>query len=170
MTGAVEAIELDPRSSDYPDLVRVLDYWERKRGERFAPRRGDVDPADLLEALPRMMLADVRAEPLDFHYRLSGTGIADVHGQEMTGKGPRDLAPPALAALIHDHYCEAVRRREPLLHLVVLDTLERSRSYARLLLPLSEDGERVTMLMAVDSKEQNTRSLKDFFLKVTRQG
>jgi hypothetical protein len=163
----VEAVELDVRSDDYPDLARVLAYWEGKRGERFAPSRADIDPADLVEVLPRIMLADVLREPLDFRYRLSGTGIAGVHGKDQTGKRPRELTPLAYGALIHEHYCDAVRRREPLLHLVVLDTDERSRSYARLLLPLSADGSAVTMLMTVDSKEQNSRALKEFFAKLT---
>jgi hypothetical protein len=168
--GRVESVDLDLATDRYPDLSRVLAYWERKRGDRFAPCRADIDPADLIEALPRVMLADVIQEPLDFRYRLSGTGICDIHGQEPTGLRPRDLNPPAFGALIHQHYCLAVHRREPLLHIIVLDTQERSRSYARLLMPLSENGRTVTMLMAVDSEEQNTKALKDFFAKCTRHG
>ncbi len=86
----------------------------------------------------------------------------------LTAKSPRDLMPTAYGALIHDHYCQAVSRREPLLHLIVLDTIERSRSYARLLLPLSEDGCAVTMLMTIDSVEQNTRALRDYFAEIMR--
>ena len=166
--GRVEAVELDSRTDRYPDLARVRAYWDRQRGDRFAPSRADIDPADLVEVLPRIMLADVLPEPLEFRYRLSGTGIAGVHSTDYTGKSPRDLTPPAYGALIHAHYCEAVRRREPLLHVIVLDADQRSRSYARLLLPLSRDGISVTMLMTVDSKEQNTRALKEFFAQVTR--
>lgn len=166
----VEAVELDPASEHYPDLLRVRAYWERKRQGRFAPRRADIDPADLVDSLPRIMLVDVLPEPLDFRYRLSGTSISNVHGREMTGKSPRDLTPAAYGALIHDHYCEAARRRAPLLHLIVLDGDQRSRSYARLLLPLSEDGSAVTMLMAVDSKEQNTQALKAYFTEIMRGG
>jgi hypothetical protein len=166
----VEAVELDPASEHYPDLLRVRAYWERKRLGSFAPRRADIDPADLVDILPRMMLADVLPEPLDFRYRLSGTRISDVHGKEMTGKSPRDLMPAAYGAMIYDHYCEAVRRREPLLHFIVLDSDKRSRSYVRLLLPLSEDGSAVTMLMAVDGKEQNTQALKAYFSEIMRNG
>jgi len=167
--GGIEAIECDPRSAPYPDLARVLAYWEGRRAGKFAPSRTDMNPADLVEALPRIMLADVLHAPLDFRYRLTGTSIAEVHGQEMTGKGPRDLAPPTYGALIHRHYCEAVRRRTPMLHVIVLDVMERSRCYARLLLPLSGDGATVTMLMAVDSKERDKPSLREFFHKVTRE-
>jgi hypothetical protein len=166
--GGVEAVDLDPATDRYPDLLRVLAYWERKRADHFAPSRADIDPADLLDVLPRIMLADVIHEPLDFCYRLSGTAIREVHGQEPTGLRPRDLNPPAYGALIHEHYCLAVRRRQPLLHLITLDTADRSRSYARLLMPLSQDGHTVTMLMTVDSKEQNTAALKNFFSMIMR--
>jgi hypothetical protein len=167
--GTVEAVELDTASDRYPDLARVRAYWEAKRGGRFAPRRADIDPVDLRSVLPRVMLADViggAGRALDFRYRLAGTGIYSVHGEDATGKSPRAFMPRAYGALIHAHYCEAVRRRVPLLHLIVLDTLERARSYARLLLPLSEDGAAVTMLLAVDSKEQNSAALRGFFAEV----
>src|ERR1700730_17457370 len=112
--GRIHAIELDPACDRYPDLLRIRAYWDGKRQERFAPRRTDIDPMDLVEALPRIMLADVlAADPLDFRYRLSGTAITNVHGQEMTGKNPRDLVPAAFGALIHEHYCLAVERRRP---------------------------------------------------------
>jgi hypothetical protein len=163
----VEALELDPTTDRYPDLQRVLAYWQRKRGGRLAPARTDIDPAELVAVLPRIMLADVLSDPLDFRYRLSGTGIRNIHGNDMTGRSPRALEPPAYGALIFAHYCEAVRRQEPLLHLIVLDAYQRSRSYARLLLPLSNDGEHITMLMAVDSKEQNTQALKAYFSSQT---
>jgi hypothetical protein len=163
----VEALELDPTTDRYPDLQRVLVYWQRRRGGRFAPSRADIDPAELVAVLPRIMLADVLDEPLDFRYRLAGTGIRNVHGNDMTGRSPRELEPPAYGDLIFAHYCEAVRRRAPLLHLIVLDAHQHSRSYARLLLPLSSDGDRVTMLMAVDSKEQNSQALKDYFARQT---
>ena len=115
------------------------------------------------------MLVDVLPSlPVDFRYRLSGTGICDVHGVNHTHKRPRDLMPPEYGALIHAHYIECVERRVPLLHLIVLDIDDRELCYARLLLPLSEDGAAVTMLMAVDSKEQNTRALKDFFSEISR--
>ena len=166
----VEAVELDSSNEHYPDLLRIRAYWEGKRRGRFAPRRADIDPGDLVDSLPRIMLTDVIAEPLDFRYRLSGTAIANMHGKEMTGKGPRDLKPAAYGALIHDHYCQAVRRREPLLHVIVFDGDKKSRCYARLLLPLSEDGSTVTMLMAVDSKEQDAQALKTYFSEIARGG
>lgn len=167
--GRVEAVELDIADKRYPDLQRIHAYWTAKRQGRFAPRRLDIDPVDMVEVLPRIMLIDIEFEPLDFHYRLAGTGICDIHGTDPTGRRPRDLQPPAYGALIDRHYREAIVRREPTLHLIVLDTLNRARAYARLLLPLSADGERVTMLMSIDSKEQNGNPLSRFFETLTRR-
>lgn len=165
-TDRVAAVELDPTTDRYPDLTRVLAYWNRKRGSAFAPRRADIDPLDLVEALPRIMLADVAGTPPEFRYRLAGTAIGTIHGEDFTHRTPLDLKPAAFGRLIHEHYGAVVARRVPLMHLVMLDTLQKSRSYARLLLPLSENGQDVTMLMAVDSKEQNTSALRDYFAEI----
>ena len=167
----VASLELDSERerARYPDLMDIRAYWNTKRRDCFAPKRADIDPADLKHVLPRIMLADVSSDgSLDFRYRLSGTAINAILSGEYTGKRPRDLAPPAYGAMIHDHYCLAVQRREPLFHVVMLDSVERLVTYTRLLLPLSEDGETVTMLIAVHSKKEDTRALQEFFVKSRR--
>ena len=164
----VASIELETEAGRavYEDLIGVRAYWSAKRQSRFAPKRADIDPADLKLLLPRMMLADVTsADPVDFRYRLSGTSINTILSGEQTGKRPCDLTPPAYGAMVHEHYCLAVQRREPLFHMLTLESDERRLTYTRLLLPLSEDGERVTMLISVHSEKENTRGLRDFFLE-----
>jgi PAS domain-containing protein len=71
----VACAELALRDPLYPDLPDALEYWERKRGARFAPARADIEPLDLVQVLPRIMLAEVAHDPVEFRYRLSGTGI-----------------------------------------------------------------------------------------------
>jgi uncharacterized pyridoxal phosphate-containing UPF0001 family protein len=39
-----------------------------------------------------------------------------------------------------------------------------------LILPLSDDGLRVTGLMTIDAKEQNTQALRDYFEDVKSRG
>jgi hypothetical protein len=161
----IACVELELRDPNYPDLAEALGYWEQKRGARFAPARADIEPLDMVQVLPRVMLADVSHDPLEFRYRLSGTGIARIHGAEPTGLQPRELEPAEYGALIDRHYRQCVAERRPLLHLIILDATHRSRAYARLLLPLSNDGERVSMLMAIDSANQDTRELKAYFAR-----
>ena len=159
----VSDVELTLGDAQYPDLVFMLDYWQEKRGSRLAPAREEIDPADFVQILPRVMLADVLSDPLNFRYRLSGTGICNVHGEDLTHLLARDLLPPQYGALIHGHYVQAVTERRPLLHLIRFESADKLRTYARLLLPLSADGLTINMLMAVDSANQNSRALQLFF-------
>src|SRR3954469_20822223 len=140
----------------FPDLATIYDYWSKRRGDRFAPPRSGIDPADFIHALPRVKLIDVLRGPagkLDFRFRLAGTDIGSTLGTELTSLRPLDLQPPQFGTLVHEHYEQCVRERRPLLHKVEINSLRRIHSYARLLLPLSSDGEQVDMLMTVDSQK-----------------
>ncbi len=162
----IRAAELETRDdlARYGDLLFARDYWDRVRGDAFAPPRASIDPADIVTILPRVMLADVGEAGPDgeraFRYRLCGTGICDAHGYDLTHWTPKDLLPPAYGRLVESHYRDALARRGPIAHVIALQTNSKSRSYARLILPLSEDGEAVTMLMLVDSEKQN--ALQEF--------
>ena len=157
----IQAAELDParEPARFPDLVFALDYWTAKRGGRLAPARSDIDPLDITAILPRIMLADVvrdGAGRIDFRYRLSGTGIGRIHGSELTGQGPLDLKPAPYGALIDAHYRHAIEQRRPLTHVITLRTNQKTCGYARIILPLSSDGESIDKLMMVDSDSENT--------------
>ncbi len=151
-------LDLEKDLPRYPDLCFALDYWKSKKGTRIAPARTDIDPVDIPRILPRVMLADVEtnaAGQIDFSYRLSGTGIRNVHGYDPTSFRPSSLTPPLYGQLIHAHYRAAVETRQPLAHVIVMVTNKKQRSYARIILPLSADGETINMLMTVDSATQN---------------
>jgi len=156
----IQAAELDLDSdlARYPDLVFALRYWTSKCQGRFAPARADIDPAEIVAILPRVLLADVEygAEgTVDFRYRLSGTGICSVHQLDLTGLRPSALEPPPYGKLVNIQYRQAVERRRPLAHVIALQTDKKSRSYARIILPLSSDGTVIDKLMMVDSETQN---------------
>jgi hypothetical protein len=151
----VAATELSVGDPAYPDLIDLLQYWNKKRGQRFAPPRSAIEPGDFVSALPRVKLVDVLRAPdgkVDFRFRLAGTHIGSILGTELTRLRPLDLQPPQFGALVHAHYTQCVQERRPLLHKVDVDSVRRIHSYARLLLPLSSDGETVDMLMTVDSR------------------
>ena len=139
----------------YPDLIAMLRYWNQKRGDRFAPPRSAIEPGDFTNALPRVKLVDVLRGPngeIDFRFRLAGTAIGSILGTELTRLRPLDLQPPQFGTMVHDHYAQCVRERRPLLHKVEIDSARRIHNYARLLLPLSSDGEQIDMLLTVDSQ------------------
>lgn len=165
----VRSVELGLQGElrQYPDLVDILAYWSGKRGGRRFPGRGDIDPVEIPRFLPRIMLADVSRDPLDFHYRLVGTGICDIHWFDFTRLTPRELEPPEYGRLVWDDYVAIVGRGEPVAHVVIFESPRKIRYYARIVLPLAADGETIDMLMIVDSREQNTNELKDMFEAVS---
>jgi hypothetical protein len=159
----VRAVELDVDCDRYPEISRVLAYWREKQGNRAFPSRADIDPMEFSKALPRVMMVEVSYDPLEFRYRVAGTGLFAMHGQELTGKLARELQPPEFGALIHRHYSEAIARRAPMLHLIELTVNYLTTSYARLVLPLSNDGTAIDRLMTVEAHEDHAHDLQTFF-------
>jgi hypothetical protein len=160
---SVRAVELDIESKRYPEIARALAYWRAKRGARLLPSRADIDPLDLSPDLPRIMMAEVNHDPLEFRYRVAGTGTFRVHGEELTGKRPHDLQPAEFGKLIHNHYCEAAKRRTPILHLIQLNVGDVATSYARIILPLASDGATVDRLLTLECYEDHLDDLQRFF-------
>lgn len=159
----VRAVELDTDCKRYPEIDRLLAYWHAKKGDRALPSRADIDPLEFTRELPRVMMAEVSYEPLEFRYRVAGTGLFAMHGQELTGKLAHELQPPEFGAIIHRHYAEAVQRRAPLLHLVELTVNYLTTSYARIILPLASDGVTVDRLMTCEAHEDHAFALQKFF-------
>lgn len=162
-TSTVRAIELDIDCGRYPEIAQVLAYWRARKGDRAFPSRADVDPLEFSRALPRVMMVDVSYDPLEFRYRVAGTGLFAMHGQELTGKLARELDPAEFGAMIHRHYSEVIERRVPILHLIELTVNYLATSYARIILPLSSDGTAIDRLMTVEAYEDHSHELQKFF-------
>ena len=133
------------------DLRAIFDYWRSKRAGRKMPARSDLDPAELKTQLPSMILVDVVYDgegKADFVYRLAGTHEVDVRGENPTGKRVAEaFFGPSLENVL-GCYQSVVDRREPYLD---DDYFLRDGDYfadeANIFLPLSSDGERVTMIL-----------------------
>jgi hypothetical protein len=133
------------------DLRAIFDYWRSKRAGRKMPARSDLDPAELKTLLPSMILVDVTYDDsgnADYIYRLAGTHEVDVRGENPTGKRVAEaFFGPSLENVL-GCYQSVVDRREPYLD---DDYFLRDGDYfadeANIFLPLSSDGERVTMIL-----------------------
>ncbi len=163
----IRSAEIDAADGlrDYPDLAECRAYWEGLRGSAFAPSRSQLDPMDLKSVLPRVMLVEVTpGHPPRFLFRLSGTGICDVHGRDLKELYAEELQPPEYGRLVQKHYSECLERREPLAHLIALETTEKLRSYARVILPFRNSDDEISHLLVIDSAKQN--SLAEFLEKI----
>ena len=123
-------------------------YWEDKRRGRPMPSRADIDPLELPRFLPGIILIDVVNDARRYVYRLVGTREVAMRGKDPTGQSMIEgfFAPNVEAALaIPD---KVVSTRAPLfLHRDFTAPDGRLGFEDLIMLPLSEDGERVTMIM-----------------------
>lgn len=135
------------------ELQEIREYWNAKRGARAMPRRADIDPAELRLHLPFLSLFEVLhdAAGLDFRFRLIGTEIAGQLGRDNTGRTLREvleLADPELRQCMLDACSAAVTQKRPVLYQGTLREVGKEFIiFQALRLPLSEDGEKVSMLL-----------------------
>ena len=68
----------------HPHTQLLLDHWRRERGEQLAPRKAEIEPRAIKDHLAFAFL--LRRGPDDvFNFRLAGTALCDVFGQELRG-------------------------------------------------------------------------------------
>jgi hypothetical protein len=95
------------------DQMEVLEYWDSlKAGERI-PRRADFKPGNILRRLPLVSLVDVSFDASRFRFRLTGTGLRDVFGGDLTGRHLDDLALGDQYDHWHGVYRHVARTGEP---------------------------------------------------------
>jgi hypothetical protein len=130
------------------DLRRLLEYWQGKCGDRPFPRRADIDPLDLHFMLERIALTEVHGEqPRRYRMRLVGTFWRDLSGVELSGTWLEELPSANLRDLTIGFYEAMIAAGKP--RFTVRDAIvdDRLLRYEIMLLPLSEDGIRVSMIL-----------------------
>jgi hypothetical protein len=79
----------------------VFDYWNKKRGNRPAPERADIDPTEIRHALSdTFMLAADFVDQLRF--RIAGTRVCALFGREIKGEAFAALWSETSAKAIED--------------------------------------------------------------------
>jgi hypothetical protein len=166
----VRCRRLDPTDIAQPALRRVYEYWLSKKGERRAPARRDLDPADLRDVLPTTLLIDVTRDPWRFTYRLAGTLTERIHGVELTGRAIDTLKPPAFAAMLQNELIELAERVEPqFVYLEFINQMGVPRGYHVLRLPLAADGSTVDMVLVVSDYGADSKGLQQFLKTIKAQ-
>jgi hypothetical protein len=144
--GVVGAFELIEDAS----VRRVAAYWDDLRGDRWAPRRAEVDPLDLPWALPHIFLGDCDPADGSFRYRVAGSEIEEVFAEytdrnSLRGAALTDILPPDQAALVMRRWAPLVERGMVVyMRGWIYFAAGRAAVGERLLLPLSDDGATTT--------------------------
>ena len=74
------------RSRKLPRIDRLKAYWEERRGNRLVPLRRDIDPVDLKDLLPYIIIAELQRNPFRVRYRLGGAAVNDALGYNIAGR------------------------------------------------------------------------------------
>lgn len=131
-------------------LKTLFAYWLGKCAGRFAPSRQDIDPKEIPAILPNIHMHDVLDRGRALRVRLLGTQIVAAIGEDQTQRiltateddlmGARSFA--AMNAVVtHKRPIRCMARHTAAPHLDFL-------SAETLCLPLSQDGETVSKLLA----------------------
>lgn len=132
--------------------MAVLRYWEFIRGDRIWPLRSDLNPMDIVEQLPNVMILGIEHDPLDFIYRLTGTLIDENMAGPLKGRRvsemPNQAGPGQYWELLRDVAERGLPSTRPMPYVGPHRDFKRCELVA---LPLSLDGTCVNqVLVAVD--------------------
>lgn len=140
------------------ELKKLYDYWSEKAGDRAMPSRGDLDPIiDIPELTSNIWLVDVERDPPGFRFRLLGTEVVAQYGMDFTGKRLDEMDFGGHREAIQRDYEETVRWKQPTYrsHIIEIEETMRRLPYERVLLPLSDDGEAVDMILGGGFRLEN---------------
>ncbi len=123
-------------------------YWDDKRGSRAMPGRADLDPVDVPDLLPYILLVDTAETLEEFRYRLIGTEVCTGFDRDRTGSRFADLPRTKRFDEVFGGYWRCFQERTPQYFHGPLATIYNDRmQFSRLTLPLSRDGKHVDMIL-----------------------
>ena len=127
-------------------------HWNALRGERVMPRRGELDPVNLVPWLPYLSTMELHYDPFRVRYRVVGTEVARIVGEDFsnrwldeTGWGDSAIA---LNRLLYERVAES---RAPSFGLSTITWQGKpDHVFQWALFPLSSGGEAVTHCLSLD--------------------
>ncbi len=138
----------------HPRFRRLADYLASKAPPGKLLGRQHIDPLEIPDLLPYLMLVDVMPQqpgPTRYRIRLVGTQVVAIQGTDGTGRNVGEVltAEQGCSEIIRG-YEEIVRTHEPEYRSGIVATHGREHvAYERIAFPLAADGEHVDMLMFV---------------------
>jgi len=147
----VKLLPLQPGSLEpyNPRLAKLHDYWLGKCQGRTLPSRADIEPLEMREWLGNLLLAEFFGGLENYRVRLDGSNLIGVGGKDRTGKGSEVLTSDEERNLIVSQYKPVLDTAQPAYYETqFLNSEGRFLREQKLLLPLSDDGAVVNMVLA----------------------
>ena len=142
--------------------IRTLNtYWQAKAKGKV-PSRSDIDPVDVRELLPNLMMIDMLGDPTRFRYRLVGTRVVQYTGFDFTGRCLDEMVFQG-RDFMEQCYCRMLAEKRPIFGHYAW--LVRSRHFGQCefgLFPLSDDGVTVNRGISIEDYERMERDILTF--------
>ena len=137
-----------PPDSMPAGLLPLYRYWDAKRGGRKMPRRSDIDPAELVPFLPRVMIVDVVDDERRYVYRLVGTREVDARGRDPTGRPVGEAFIGSSREKVLANYDRVLMTGRPYVDIDTVITVEDKLDDSQVIfLPMSEDDQQVSQIL-----------------------
>lgn len=146
--------------SIHPVLRAFHAYWQALPAGNGLPGRQHVDPSEIRDLLPWLVMVDVE-RPLPkpiFRFRLAGTGIVTLYDLEITGRTVQEAFPERAAQFNADFAQTMVARSPTYLRRPLPIPGKHHRSQEALVCPLATDGQAIDMLIGVITPLRRKRS------------
>lgn len=145
---------LDFSQLDSPRVRRFHDYWSARRGAVGpVPLRAAVDPTELRELLPNIVVIEVERSPLRFRYRLVGTRVVEFNKLDFTGAYLGTIGWDEEQQIV-DACSDVVASRQPLGGCYTWTMQNGAIGKCEFgIFPFSHDGETVTQMFGIEDFE-----------------
>lgn len=138
----------------HPRFRRLADYLAAKAPPGGLPGRQHLDPTEIPDLLPYLMLIDIQrpdaGAPPRYRVRLAGTAVVTMQGEEITGRFVDEILTTDAGRDIVQAYGDILRDRQPQYRCGIVTLPGRDYLlYERVIFPLARDGHEVDMLLSV---------------------
>ena len=130
----------------------LYDYWRETAGVRRMPARSEINPFGVPKLLPCIGLIDLTGGLEEARFRLAGTRLRDIYGEEITGKRIDGVFAGARADYWREVHAQVADEGLPL-HGVIRGPAQGREHIVLfwLRLPLSQDGAKVDRILCYDT-------------------
>jgi hypothetical protein len=128
-----------------PRLMVLYKVWQDLAGDRIAPKKSEITPAQLRNIMTSVWIMDVVGDADDFRFRFAGDRIVQFMGQRYGGALLSEHRDKPFFGGMHLMLAHCATARDPIALGPMRSTYE-SREYLEIevaALPLSEDGAKV---------------------------
>jgi hypothetical protein len=146
----VERIQLPVSRIQAEDsnMAELVAYWRALRPDGLLPSRKLLDPVAMKRFLGRLHIVDTSApRPEGYFFRLWGSSVSLDRGKDYGKMFVGDYPRSSWRRAVMQDYADVVKMGTPAYHLVNAQLDYVSYQYARLILPLAEDGRTVNQLL-----------------------